>query len=75
LPKSGFDFESKYGDLGQNFIEVHHKRPLSQLTENKTFSFDVFKDFDVLCANCHRMIHRTNDPSNLIAFKAFIKNN
>ena len=25
-------------------------------------------DFAVSCANCHRMIHRTDDPSNLSLF-------
>jgi predicted HNH restriction endonuclease len=27
------------------------------------------EDFAVLCANCHRMIHRSDDPSNLSLFK------
>ena len=32
-------------------------------------SHNVAADFAVLCANCHRMIHRTDDPSNLSLFR------
>jgi predicted HNH restriction endonuclease len=32
-------------------------------------TYDVAADFAVLCANCHRMIHRTEDPSDLETFK------
>lgn len=69
----GFEFKTKYGSIGQDFIEVHHKKPISTLPENETFEFDLYKDFDVLCSNCHRMIHRTNDPSDLEVFKKHIK--
>ena len=31
------------------------------------------KDFVVLCANCHRMIHRLEDSSDLIKLKSLIK--
>jgi len=33
-------------------------------------TYDVAADFAVLCANCHRMIHRTDDPRNLSLFRA-----
>jgi 5-methylcytosine-specific restriction enzyme A len=29
-------------------------------------TYDVASDFAVLCANCHRMIHRSDDPSDLL---------
>ncbi|WP_345844985.1 HNH endonuclease [Shewanella algae] len=52
----GFDFEKTYGILGINFIECHHKTPLSESdTEVKT----KLEDVCVLCSNCHRMVHRT----------------
>ena len=28
-----FDFEEVYGDIGQNFIHVHHIKPLSEIDE------------------------------------------
>ncbi len=29
----GFDFEKTYGDLGKDFIHVHHITPLKTITE------------------------------------------
>lgn len=56
----GFDFEDAYGDLGKNFIEVHHLVPLSKIkTKHKV---DPKKDLIPLCANCHAMIHRMKEP-------------
>lgn len=39
-------------------IEVHHLIPLSELTEERPTKL---ADLCLLCANCHRMIHRS-DP-------------
>lgn len=51
----GFGFEKAYGPLGKDFIEVHHVVPLSEAGRAKT---DPLTDLIVLCANCHRMVHR-----------------
>ena len=51
-----FDFKEKYGLHGQNYIEVHHKKPLHTLIEAS--EIDPEHDMEVLCANCHRMVHR-----------------
>jgi 5-methylcytosine-specific restriction endonuclease McrA len=55
-----FDFAAKYGDLGNGYIEAHHLNPLSERPELEWT--DELKtrvaDVTVLCANCHRMIHR-----------------
>lgn len=51
----GFDFKEKYGDLGENFIEGHHVKPVSQLQPNERTKVD---DIILLCSNCHSMIHR-----------------
>lgn len=50
-----FDFARTYGDLGEGYIEVHHATPLhvSGLRETK------LEDLACLCANCHRMCHRS----------------
>lgn len=50
----GFDFEEVYGKLGAGYIEVHHKKPVSE-GERIT---DLDNDLAMLCSNCHRMIHR-----------------
>lgn len=50
-----FDFEAAYGNVGEDFIEGHHTKPLSELageTETKV------SDIALVCSNCHRMLHR-----------------
>lgn len=55
-----FDFEKKYGSLGKDYIEVHHRDPLSERAEGEWSDELKTKVDDVitLCSNCHRMIHR-----------------
>lgn len=58
----GFDYVKSYGLIGNGFIEAHHIVPLHKLDgETKTTE----KDLILLCANCHRMVHKLEDPSNL----------
>lgn len=52
----GFDFKKKYGYIGENYIEVHHKKPLFSLDEE--LIPDPETDMITICSNCHRMIHR-----------------
>ena len=66
----GFDFEVTFGPLGAGYIEVHHLKPLSALIEGQAVRYDVATDFAVLCANCHRMIHRQADPADLDGLRA-----
>jgi len=50
-----FDFSATYGSRGAGFIECHHTKPVATLTEgNRTH----INDLALVCANCHRMIHR-----------------
>ncbi|MEV0089993.1 HNH endonuclease [Streptomyces sp. NPDC050738] len=51
-----FDFRRTYGQLGDGYIEVHHVLPLhvSGPTETR------LDDLAFLCANCHRMCHRSH---------------
>ena len=55
----GFDYEERYGEHGAGYIEVHHLKPVSTL--KKATKIDPKKDMAVVCANCHRMIHRKRD--------------
>ena len=52
----GFDFGSKYGEIGANYIQVHHFVPVSQLGPD--YEVDPVSDLVPLCANCHVMAHR-----------------
>jgi 5-methylcytosine-specific restriction protein A len=67
------EFNQRYGHLGDGFIEAHHLRPIASLEEGAAVSYDVATDFAVLCSNCHRMIHRTADPSDLAGFRSLIR--
>ena len=40
--------------------------------EGVPVKYDVAADFAVLCSNCHRMIHRFTNPSDLASFRAAI---
>ena len=50
----GFTFGVAYGVRGEDYIECHHRVPLSESGATTT----RVADFVLLCSNCHRMIHR-----------------
>lgn len=50
-----FDFFATYGELGEDFAECHHAQSLSSM---KPDDITTLADLHILCANCHRMIHR-----------------
>lgn len=64
-----FDFHKTYGAIGEDYIEAHHTKPVSSLSEN---SVTNPKDIALVCSNCHRMLHRrrpwlnTNDLKQLL---------
>jgi hypothetical protein len=49
-----FNFERRYPNLGNDFIECHHKQPISSGGVRET----KIDDLAIVCANCHRMLHR-----------------
>lgn len=51
-----FDFEATYGELGAGYIEVHHLKPVHTLKPGAKVKLS---DLALLCANCHRMMHRS----------------
>jgi 5-methylcytosine-specific restriction protein A len=51
-----FSFELKYGEIGMDFIQVHHIVPVVQLGSG--YQLDPITDLVPLCANCHAMAHR-----------------
>lgn len=68
----GFNFEKVYGEIGKDFIEVHHKVPLSEIGNN--YIVNPKNDLLPVCPNCHAMLHRKlngkaineNDLKNMI---------
>ena len=50
----GFSFEVAYGEIGKDFIDVHHVVPLWL---GAGYELDPLTDLVPLCANCHAMAH------------------
>jgi len=50
------NFGIRYGEKGNNFIHVHHIKPLSEIAED--YKVDPIKDLIQLCPNCHAMVHK-----------------
>jgi 5-methylcytosine-specific restriction protein A len=50
------NFEEKYGEIGRNFIHVHHIVPIS--TIGQEYQIDPEKDLVPVCPNCHAMLHK-----------------
>ncbi|MFE2346308.1 HNH endonuclease [Kitasatospora cineracea] len=50
----GFDYQAVYGERGAGYVECHHVVPLHVAGEGTT----KLADLALICANCHRMIHR-----------------
>ena len=65
-----FDFRLKYGELGEGFAECHHKKPISQLVANEITKLE---DLAILCANCHRMIHKSKPWKTVEELKEILK--
>jgi 5-methylcytosine-specific restriction protein A len=55
VAKCCFDFEAVYGELGRDYAQVHHLKPLADRTKP---SQTKLADLAIVCANCHAMIHR-----------------
>lgn len=66
----GFNFLTTYGQLGKDFIEVHHTTPVSEMDDN--YTIDVDRDLVPVCSNCHSMIHRKKPPLKVEELKAII---
>jgi hypothetical protein len=64
-----FDFEAVYGSLGYGFAECHHRVPLCNLTSvHKT----KLSELAIVCANCHRMLHRSHPMMSIEQLRASI---
>jgi len=51
-----FNFEKVYGQIGKEFIHVHHLRQVA--TIGKAYEVDPIKDLRPVCPNCHSIIHK-----------------
>jgi predicted HNH restriction endonuclease len=66
----GFEFGIMYGELGRDFIEVHHRIPLSL---KRRPSVTKLEDLATVCSNCHRMLHRGDPPPDITELRRIVK--
>jgi 5-methylcytosine-specific restriction protein A len=55
----GFNFQLRYGPIGDGFIEVHHTKPVHLMQPGEKTRL---ADLALLCSNCHRVAHRQRPP-------------
>lgn len=65
----GWSINEDERDVWGSSFELHHLTPIHELRENETREVRP-EDFAVLCASCHRAIHRTNFVSDVAGFAA-----
>lgn len=56
----GLKFEDVYGNIGHNYIEIHHTNPIADMGSNHVV--DIVNELVPLCSNCHSMVHRRKPP-------------
>lgn len=65
-----FDFTAQYGSRGEGFMECHHLKPVATLANGQKTHLN---DLALVCANCHRIIHRSRPWLSLDEMKKLIK--
>jgi predicted HNH restriction endonuclease len=65
----GFSFGRAYGSAANDYCEVHHLLPLSEVEHTTQTRME---DLAILCSNCHRVAHRRNPPYTLDEVKNMI---
>ncbi|MGG3912427.1 HNH endonuclease [Rossellomorea vietnamensis] len=67
-----FDFYKEYGEIGKNFIHVHHLVELNQI--GSEYEVDPIKDLRPVCPNCHAMLHKRKPSFTIEELKNFMMN-
>ena len=67
----GFIFKDMYGELGDGYIECHHIIPLADIELQKETKIN---DLALVCANCHRMLHRKRPWITIEELKQIVNN-
>ncbi len=66
----GFNFAASFGELGKEYIQVHHLRELSSVGEE--YEVDPAADLRPVCPNCHAMLHRRSPVLSIEDLKRII---
>lgn len=68
-----FDFSKIYGEIGREFIHVHHLKEASSIGDE--YEVNPIADLRPLCPNCHAMVHRTRPAMSPEALRSLIDEN
>ena len=68
----GFNFEKTYGDIGKNFLEVHHTKPLATYDDEHPIPQS---ELVALCSNCHSMVHSKREELDVNELKEMLQEN
>lgn len=68
----GFIFKDFYGELGDGYIECHHIIPLANIDVRRETKIS---DLALVCANCHRMLHRKRPWLTIEQLKEIVEQN
>lgn len=63
-----FDFENTYGEIGKDFIHVHHLTSIAEIGQE--YEIDPVRDLRPVCPNCHSMLHRKENVLTIEELKA-----
>lgn len=66
-----FDFVATYGELGREFIHVHHLMELSSIGHE--YKIDPVKDLLPVCPNCHSMLHQQKPALKIEELRAIVQ--
>jgi 5-methylcytosine-specific restriction protein A len=65
-----FDFEESFGEIGKDFIHVHHLFELSTIA--KEYEVDPISDLIPVCPNCHAMLHKRKPAYTVLELRHII---
>lgn len=68
-----FDFSKAYGEIGREFIHVHHLKEAALIGDE--YEVNPIADLRPLCPNCHAMVHRTRPAMSPEALRSLIDEN
>lgn len=66
-----FDFEKQYGELGHDFIHVHHLVPIAN--QGQVYQIDPVKDLRPVCPNCHAILHKREPPYSIEELNVLVR--
>jgi len=65
-----FNFLNFYGDIGKDYIHVHHLVEISTIGD--TYEIDPIKDLRPVCPNCHAILHKRKPAFSINELKTML---